>query len=261
METTGGMFAILLIGIILGGIGSLVCLIFTIIMLANGKRNPSIIWGVSFLISVCVLVLSIVQMVQGVIEKTKDGINSMSEWGEDHKDDAYNNYGDDAYNDEAAKKNWLDTLDYYVRESVRPRVPVDFYANKKVEVQSDGSVIAPFIYPYFVKFSADNYGVADIINDNNDSVFVRNVLAFSFDENFVIAKIDNKGSKDLLEKGTAEIEYVLFDMRTGVYESFNNEAKLNDFANRIGFVGNLDMKYLSTEYYAWTKEMDSEEYD
>ena len=257
METTGGMFAIYLLGIILGGIVALVCLIFTIIMLANGKKNPSIIWGVSFIVSLCVLILFIIQMVQGVVGKAKDRFKDLAELNNQHQ---HKDYAESEYASETAKKKWLDTLQFYVRENVKSKVPADFYENKKVQINADGSVIAPFIYPYSLKFSRDNYGVADVINDQNDSVFVRNVLSFSFDENFVIAKIDNKGSADLLKNGSPEIEYILFDMRTGVYESYNNEEKLHNFADRIGFVGSLSMRYLSTEYYFWINKMNTEKY-
>ncbi|MCC6837307.1 MAG: hypothetical protein IT234_02100, partial [Bacteroidia bacterium] len=47
------------------------------------------------------------------------------------------------------------------------------------------------------------------------------------------------------------IEYLLFDMRTGNYENANNMEMLMDFANRIGFVGPKDLRYMSEDYTGW----------
>ncbi len=235
-------FALVIIGIVIGGIALLVSLIFTIIKLAGGKNQQAGIWAAGFVVSLTVVIFSVVHLVGKIKEKVKETADMF-------QNSAYNGY-ENSENDymKSERQYWLDTLDLYTNQMFRNKMPADFYKNEEVKADVDGKMILPFLYPYSIKFDSYNY-VGDIIA--NDSVFVSNVSEFAFDENFVIVRIDNRDSQELLKKGHSEIEYLLFDMRTGNYESAANKEKLMDLAARIGYTGAQNMKAISTAYTGW----------
>jgi predicted tellurium resistance membrane protein TerC len=72
-------FALILLGLILGGILTIVTIIFAIISLANGKSKNALMWGVGFAISLTIVLVSIFQMVTRVTDKVKSGIDWVKE--------------------------------------------------------------------------------------------------------------------------------------------------------------------------------------
>ncbi len=242
-------FSLIILGIVLGGIALLVSLIFAIIKLAGGKNQQAGIWAAGFVISLTIVIFSVVQLVN-VLK------NKVQETAEMFKNSQYNNYDDtqtDYLRDE--RQYWLDSLDVYTNDALRTKVPTDFYKNEEVKTDENGKMTLPFLYPYTLRFDSYNY-IADVMLD--DSVFVANVSEFAFDQNFMIARIDNKSSKELLKKGHAEIEYLLFDLRTGNYEEAINKEKLMNLGERIGYTGATDLKAVSAAYSGW---LGYEEYD
>lgn len=233
--------SLLIAGIVLGGIFSLVCLIFAILSLVWGKQSNAIAWGVGFLISVFMLCYSIYKSVSGVVNKVHDGV----EWAQDQPIKLVNKIEKEMV---ANRQAWLDTMQAYTREDIT--VPADFYANKPAEHMPSGNKIIPFIYPYSVSYDNKSF-LGDLMVASRDSVFLRNISAMAFDQNFVIAKVDNTNSKDLLQQGRGEIEYILFDMRTGEFENMTSMEQLLKISDKIGYTGPKELKYLSTSLYCW----------
>lgn len=237
-----GSFSIYFAGMFVAGLGTLLCIVFAIIMLATGKNRQAGFWAIGLVGSLVVLGVSIVGFINTLSDKVYD---TTKKWGD--KFEAYEEYGDEYQKNE--RQYWLDTLELYTNELYRNKMPKDYYKNEKVAPDSvTGRMTLPFVFPYSISYSPDTY-TGHIMA--NDSIFVHNVSEFAFDENFVIAKVSNVHDKALLKKGSAEIEYLLFDLRTGNYESVPNKEKLMDMAARIGYTGPSDMKYLSDAYRGW----------
>jgi len=233
-------FSLTVIGMLLGGVAMLVTLILGIIKLAQGKGQQALIFGGAFLASLVLLVFSIFQFFTALKEKAMESL-----------EDVKNKFENTDYVNDFAKnerQSWLDTLDLYTNDAIRAKVPANFYENKEVVANEKGIMTLPFLFPYSLKYDSFNY-IADIVVD--DSVFVSNVSEFAFDQNFMLAKIDNSSSKELLKKGHAEVEYLLFDLRTGNYENAPNKEKLKDLGVRIGYTGATDLKYIGDAYHGW----------
>jgi hypothetical protein len=245
--------SIIILGIVLGGILLIVSLIFAIVGLAQGKTQNAIIWGVTFLISICILVVSVVQIVKRLSERVKDGV----EWAKEHegKGITYNGDSDNVDYYKQEREHFLDTLKKYTNENLKEKVPADFYANVKMEKDEDNKIVVPFVYPLSIKYDSYNF-LGDFINDVNDSIYLKNVSQMAFDENFAILKTDNSKDPETLRAGHGEVEYILFDLRTREYLPFNNEQLLLAKADKIGYSGSTDMKYLSDVYKGWTDSAD-----
>ena len=238
--------ALIIIGIVLGGILTLVTVIFTIISLATGKNKNAAIWGVSFLISITILIFSIFQVVKRIGEKVKSGV----EWLDDQKNNGLTHTADmDEYNKQE-RGYFLDTLKKYTNPSYEGKVPADYYENKPAENAVDGKIIVPFVYPLSIRYSANEFS-GEILSDMNDSVYLKNVSQMAFDENFAIVKCDNTNDKALLKEGRGEIEYILFDLRTREYLPFTSEQQLIEKAGKIGYTGPSQMTYLTDLYRGW----------
>ncbi len=235
-----------IIGIIIGGIATLVTVIFTIISLASGKNKNAAIWGSAFALSLCILIISIFYMVRKIGEKVRSGV----EWLDEHKNDGLTyNDDNDAYNKEE-RGYFLDTLKKYTNESLKDKVPGDYYENKLAENTEDGKIIVPFVYPLSIRYSPTDFS-GEILSDVNDSVYLKNISQMAFDENFVIAKVDNSKDAALLQEGRGEIEYILFDLRTREYLPFTSEKQLLDKSSKIGYTGTQQMTYLTDLYRGW----------
>jgi len=236
-------FALPVIVIILSGIITLITIIMAIIALANGKTRNGIIWLVGFFIALVILILSIIKLIGVIGENVKTGID----WAKKYEKNYEYNY--DSGNSEE-RTYFIDTLVKYTNESLEGKVPANFYSPKMIEKDENGDMVLPFLFPYSIKYNTNSY-VGDIVVSDKDSAFVKNVSQMAFDQNFVIAKIDNSQSTEMLKKGAPEVEYLLFDMRTGNFENAPNFEKLMDFADRIGYTGSLQMDYLSGHYRGW----------
>lgn len=149
-----------------------------------------------------------------------------------------------------SRQAFLDTLIAYTNEHYDGKVPVEFFQNRPVEANKNGTIVLPFLYPYSIRYNPENF-LGDIVQEDADKVFVKNISQLAFDKNFVIAKVDNSADAATLKEGHGDVEYLLFDTRTGEYESFVNQEKLHEFANKIGYTGSLSMNFLSDDYAAW----------
>lgn len=244
--------SIIIIGLILGGILTLVTVIFTIISLASGNNKNAAAWGVGFLIALTILILSIFHVVRKIGEKAKSGI----EWLEANKNKSltYNGDCDNLEYQKQERQEFLDTLSKYTNEALKDKVPADYYANKPADAVIDSKITLPFVFPLSMRYNVDTY-MGDIISDVNDSVYLNNISQIAFDENFAIAKVNNSSDKELLKAGRGEIEYVLFDLRTREYIVFTSEQQLLEKSGKIGYVGSHDMGLLSDLYRGWLEPM------
>lgn len=242
--------SIIIIGIVIGGIATLVTVIFTIISLATGKNKNAAAWGAGFTIAICVLIISVFQAAKRIGEKVKTGV----EWLEENKKNSlgYNGDSDNVEYYKQERQYFLDTLLKYTNESLKDKVPADFYANKPAEKAPDSSLIVPFVFPLSMQYNQGSF-LGTIVSDINDSIYLSNISQIAFDENFAIAKVDNTNDKVLLKSGRGEIEYVLFDLRTREYLTFVSQQMLTEKARKIGYVGPADMSYLSELYRGWTE--------
>ena len=240
--------SVIILGIVLGGILTIVALIFAILALTQGKSQNAIIWGLSFVVAISILVLSIVQVVKRIGKKVEHGV----EWAKEHNGSNLT-YNDDIYKKE--RQSFLDTLQKYINENLKDKVPADFYDNVKVEKSEDNKITVPFVYPLSIKYDTHTL-LGDFINDVNDSVFLKNISLMAFDENFAIVKTDNGKDPETLRAGHPEVEYILFDLRTREYLPFTNEQLLIEKANKIGYSGSSVMKSLSDDYKGWTDSSD-----
>jgi hypothetical protein len=237
-------FALIILGLIIGGILAIICLVFAIIGLANNQKQKAIGWSVGFLISLIIVIFSVFKMVHRVSEGVQTGID----WVKEHKDDITIN--EDTQFRKTERQEWLDTLQAHLLDKYENNVPVDFYINKPAVKDSSGLIKVPFLYPYLIRYN-DITSTGDIIIEGEDSVFVENVSQIAFDENFAIIKADNSQSPELLKAGRPETEYLLYDMRTRNFENAPNNEKLLNLADRIGYTGPIQMQYLSDVYRGW----------
>lgn len=232
-----------MIGIIIGGLMTIVTLVFAIISLANGRTNKALAWGAGFIIALAIVIVSVSQMVHKVSDKVKDGI----EWAKEHEN-ARTSDEDEARKDE--RQEWLDSLQLHNIQKYENKIPADYYINNPPAKDANGKTIVPFLYPFQLLYN-NTTQTADIVINGEDSVFVNNVSQIAFDENFAIIKVDNSQSQEMQKAGHPEIEYLLFDLRTRNFETAPNLEKLLDLADRIGYVGPTQMSYLSDVCRGW----------
>ena len=239
-----------IIGIVIGGIGTLVTVIFTIISLASGKNQNAAAWAGGFVVAISILIVSVFQVVRKIGEKVKSGV----EWLDEHKNDGLTHNADnDAYN-EQERGYFLDTLKKYTNPAHEGNVPADYYENKPAEKCTDDKITVPFLYPLSIRYSPTDFS-GEILSDVNDSVYLKNISQMAFDENFVIAKCDNSNDKESLKAGRGEIEYILFDLRSREYLPFTSEELLLDKAGKIGYAGPQTMTYLTDLYRGWIETL------
>jgi hypothetical protein len=238
-------FVLIILGLIFGGIFTIVSIVFAIISLANSRTNKALAWGGGFVLSISIVLICIFQMVNRVSEKVKSGID----WVKEQENAQYDTSADDE-----ARKNerqeWLDSLQLHNMVKYENKVPADFYINKPPVKDTNGITTIPFLYPYQILFN-DVTNTGDIVMLDKDSVFVSNVSQIAFDENFAIIKVDNTQSSKALKAGRPEIEYLLYDLRTRNFEEMPNQEKLMEMADRIGYMGPKQMQYLSDACRGW----------
>ncbi|MBA3970752.1 MAG: hypothetical protein H0X46_01155 [Bacteroidetes bacterium] len=249
--------SLFIIGIVLGGIATLVTLIFIVISLVGGKNKNAGIWAVAFVFSLIILILSIFQIAKRVGQKVSSGI----EWMKDQKENGLSTADSATENYYVQERQYfLDTLNKYTNESLQAKMPADYYANIKAVRASDSSVILPFVYPFSIRYNSSTY-LGSILSDVNDTVYLSNISQMAFDENFVIAKVENSGDTKLLKEGRGEIEYILFDLRTREYLSFVSQAQLLEKSGKIGYAGSQTMTYLSDLYRGWLDPLEPLNFD
>ncbi|MCW3082954.1 MAG: hypothetical protein JWP12_320 [Bacteroidetes bacterium] len=241
-------FPVIIIGLFVGGIFVLISLIFGIISLANGKNNNAIGWAIGLITALALSVFSGIMLAHHIKDTIVDNIEQAEKFS---SLEAEANTLDGEFK-KIQRQEWLDTLQMHINDKYDGNVPPDFYINKKAEVAADKSITVPFLYPYLIRYNPLTY-TGDLILPTSDSIFVKNVSELAFDSNFVLIKIDNTQSPEALKEGHPETEYVLFDQRTRNFEPAPNKAKLDDFANRIGYTGSTELNNLSDDYKGWTE--------
>lgn len=241
---------LIIIALVVGGVGLLATAIMAIVSLSTGKNNNALGWGAGFLVSSLILGFSVYALVQKVKEKVKDGVEWAMEQDQHAMGDEDGDNDQQNGNDPGARQAFLDTLQAYTNENYEGKVPTGFYTNKPADTTAEGKLILPFLYPYSISYNPNTF-LGDIFDASTGKVYASNLSQMAFDRNFVIAKLDNTGSPDLLKSGHGDIEYILFDQRTGEYETFVNLAKLLEISGKIGYAGSQQMNFLSDDYYAW----------
>ncbi|MCW3070444.1 MAG: hypothetical protein JWO44_334 [Bacteroidetes bacterium] len=239
-------FALIVLGLVLGGILTLVTLVFAIISLANSKTNNALAWGGGFILSLAIVLFSIFQLMHKISDKVKQGV----EWAKTQENNQYNSMNKDGEARKTERQEWLDSLQLHNIAKYEDKIPADFYANKPAAKDSNGLIRVPFLYPFEFRYNSVSY-TGDIVMEGEDSVFVGNVSQIAFDENFAILKADNSQSPDVMKAGHAETEYMLFDLRTRNFETAPNLEKLLDLGKRIGYTGPEQMQYLSDACRGW----------
>ena len=240
-------FALILTGIIIGGLLTLLSLILAIVSLSTGKSRNALIWGIAFIVSLAIAAFSVFMMAKRLSEKVTHGI----EWIKEHENDYKTTQSDtDSEYKKSDRQYFLDTLQKYTNEKYEGTVPADFYLNSSVKPDANGLLKVPFVYPYYILYNPATY-TGNIMMETSDSIFVENVTAMAFDQNFALVRVDNSLSPELLKANHAETEYLLYDLRTRNFESAANKEKLLDLGRRIGYTGSTDLIYLSESYRGW----------
>ncbi len=227
----------LITGIIITGILALISLIVTTISFKNNKKSTGIVWVIIFAMALSCTIFCFCQL----IRKLPPDIKALPA-----------NDKPLAIDRSKERKVWLDTLKAYTNESFEDKLPADAYENKVADT-TNGRLILPFLYPHVLNYDPATK-TASIANEFTDSILVENVSQMAFDQNFVIAMVDNSGFPALLKSGHAATEYLLYDMRTRNFEPATSKDQLMDFAKRIGYVGSLEMKPVSESYKAWLND-------
>jgi hypothetical protein len=248
MYSTGVPGTAYVLSAVICGILLLLSLVMTIISIANNKNRNALVWGLGLLIFLCGLVFSIMGVAHRIGEKVRAEFDEATTVVNKHNDV-------DNEEKKMERQTFLDTLQNYTNEKDEGNVPVEFYINRTADTAEDGSLIVPFLYPYKIRFNSESY-LGSIILNENDSALLVNISQFAFDKNFVIARVENSGSPELLAAGRGEIEYVFFDRRSGEFESFPNKELMLKIAGKVGYTGSSEMSMLSTAYNGWVASYD-----
>lgn len=228
---------------IIGGVATILTLIFSILALTGGKNKNALYWGIGFVFSISILIISIVYLVERIQQKVGSGVD----WVVKHEEGISINNDDDR---KTERQKWIDTLKSYVNDTYIDQLPPEFYENKVANQSTDGNIGLPFIYPYAIKYNfLKKTGQLRVVT--SDSTFLNNISRIAFDRNFIIAHIDNSNSTEVIEPEHTKNEYILFDMRTREYLNFANQDQLIDKSKKIGYNGSSQMHYLSDDYSAW----------
>lgn len=243
-------FALLIIGIVLSVIAALITLILGIVHLSGGKSRTGIILGVSFVMSLIVMVLCIVEVVKRGSGKLKEGV----EWIKEQESKNKNNYNWSAHEN---------VNQYYghVPEGMKDSIPPAFFDHTS-DKDNEQSYI-PLVYPYrFHSFSAImmtyvDLEMFDLTKKDSCSSELKCITHFTFDDKMLLAKRDNTEMAKQSAGGKNDLPdytYFLFDFSTGKCQSFMNEARLIEAAEKRGYVGTtlLDSDY--THYWNYAGE-------
>ena len=109
--------SLLVIGIILSVIASLTTLILGIVHIATGKNRSALILGVSFIMSLIIFILCIMEVVKRGSNKVKQGI----EWVKKQKYENTNNINWSYNEDERDSTGYSDSLATLARDSAIAR--------------------------------------------------------------------------------------------------------------------------------------------
>lgn len=250
-------FSLLLIGIVLSILGALATLILCIVALATGKQRNGLIYGVVFMMSVIFAVLSIMEVAKRGAGKVRQGV----EWIK--KMDKNNNSWD--------KYSETDNYYGYVLRENHDTVPAGYYEDcphkvtdsvfQRSEVENDCILL---IYPYrIVPTHSLKTGALEKYKSKLDSSAKEIIYIdeFAFDTLYLLARRGNKEMSDVTGKGKdmPDYTYFLFDFKTGHCETFMNENRLWEEANKRGYTGKKYFSSVFTHYYATGHSGDEED--
>ncbi len=236
-------FAFSLIGIIIGGIATLVTLMFAILSLVAGKNENAAYWAISFVISISVVVFSVVQIVERVENKVKSGI----EWVKQEENNIVTTKEDSFDHSKTERKKLIDSLKTLVSLRYETSVTADFYSAFSKQIQDGENDTLPFIYPYAFEYKNYNFNLINIVQP--DLPMIDHISQLAYDSHFLLLKIDRTNTE--LNNNEPEISYFLIDLKTGKQTQFLNSKKLQKVASENGYKGNTDMIYISDLYQAW----------
>jgi len=234
-------FSLLIIGIVLSILGALATLILCIVALATGKQRNGLIYGVVFMMSIIFAVLSIMEVAKRGAGKVKQGV----EWIK--KMDKNNNSWD--------KYSETDNYYGYILRENHDTILAGYYEH--CDGENDCILL---IYPYRIApTSSLKIGSLEKFESKLDSS-AREMLyidEFAFDTLYLLARRSNKEMVNT--KDMPDYTYFLFDFRTSKCETFMNENRLWEEANKRGYTGKQYMSSVFTHYYATGHDGDEED--
>lgn len=236
-------FAFSLIGIIIGGLATLVTLIFTILALVAGKNENAAYWAIGFAISISVVIFSVVQMAERVSNKVKSGV----EWLKEHENTSFTTEDDQVDYSRSERDNLIDTLKTLVDSKYKNAIPFSFYQDKG-HLQDVDSDTLPFIYPYAFEYKDYNFNLLNVLQ-NPSVTMVDRISQLAYDSHYLLLKVDKTNTE--LKNNEPEISYFLIDLKSGKQTQFLNSKKLIEEASAMGYKGNTEMMYISDLYQAW----------
>lgn len=245
MVSLSVFFAFSLIGIIIGGLATLVTLIFTILSLVAGKNENAAYWAIGFVISLSVVIFSVVQIAERVGNKVRSGV----EWLQEHENKSYttDEYDQSDYS-RIERETLMDTLKTMVDSKYKNTITCTFYQSDKGHLQDETLDTLPFIYPYAFEYKEYNFNLVNVVQ-NGSLPLVDHISQLAYDSHYLLLKVDRTNTE--LKNNEPEISYFLIDLKTGIQKQFLNSKKLLEEAAAMGYKGNTEMRYISDLYQAW----------
>ena len=236
--------SLLIVIIILSAIASLVMLILSIVHLSTGKSRSGMILGVSFLMVVILMILSIMETVRMGTQKIKNGV----EWIR-HLDKDKVEYKDQELKDSASCYG-------FIPASFQHKIKDDFLVEKQ-----NGRYVIPLVYPYRF-LSGDDFLMNDCGIENLESVKdscvlqIHHITDFTFDKNILIAKRDNVSMMEEEDRSEDLPDYTYFvlEFSSGRCLSFMNEKKAMEKAESMGYTGPDYLESNYTHYWNYKGE-------
>ena len=238
-------FSLLIIGIVLSILGVLATIILCIVALATGKQRNGLIYGVVFMMSVILAVLCIIELAKRGAGKMKQGVEWIQKM--DKSKTNWDNYSE------------ADHYYGYVLRQNSDTIPAGYF-----ERCGENTDCILLVYPF--RFVPDDNSLKTGALEKYESKLdtsAREVLyidEFTFDTLYLLARRSNKEMFDATGKGKdmPDYTYFLFDFRIGHCETFMNETRLWEEANKRGYTGKQYMNSVSTHYYATGHDGDDE---
>lgn len=231
--------ALLVAGIILGGIGTLIFLALSIIALSTSNRKNAITFSTLFVVCLVITGLSIYTTVSRVAEKVRSGVHHFEartgEWKEDLEQSI-----DREKNEH---KEWLRSL------SSHDTIPEKFFDT----FDSDKNVYCvPLAYPYRVEIDdmeKTSGRLADVTGSNNTNIKeVISITRISFDKNLLLAKRDMSFHEGIAPEDMPEVSYLVYDFNSGKLQTFPNKEKMLEAADKLNFSGPRELSDLQSHY-------------
>ncbi len=232
----------ILLGLLLGGILTIVSLVFTIIYLANWNQRKFTIAVSCFVASLAVIILSVITGVQKGKEKVKNFGSNVRNWAEQMEEESKSNRSD--YQNEK-----MDSLKAWEPEQYKDSVNDDFY-----ETYSHGTYRIPLVFPYSIASFDESFENAflkcELTSKKSDSLnLLKNITDITFDRNYLIARIDNG---EEASENQREVFYILFHFSTAKCTEYPNQTKAITEAEKSGYTGRQYLQKIQDVYSSIT---------